>query len=92
SISVLSPDALTGRRIGVYQHSSVAGDLIVTILQNLGADAVALGHSTVFVPVDTEALRPEDIAFATGACEKYKLDALVSTDGDADRPLVADEN
>ncbi len=24
--------------------------------------------------------------------EKYKLDALVSTDGDADRPLVADEN
>jgi phosphomannomutase len=92
SISVLSPDALAGTRIGVYQHSSVAGDLIVTILQNLGADAVALGHSTVFVPVDTEALRPEDIAFAADACNKHQLDALVSTDGDADRPLVADEN
>ncbi|MBA8903399.1 phosphomannomutase [Phyllobacterium sp. P30BS-XVII] len=92
SIAVLKPRALAGKRIGVYQHSSVAGDLIVTILQNLGADAIALGHSDIFVPVDTEALRPEDVAFAEDACKKYKLDALVSTDGDADRPLVADEN
>lgn len=92
SAAVLKPEALARKRIGVYQHSSVAGDLIVTILQSLGADAVVLGHSNVFVPVDTEALRPEDIAFAADACKKYKLDALVSTDGDADRPLVADEN
>ncbi|MGO4448758.1 phosphomannomutase [Phyllobacterium sp. TAF24] len=92
SIAVLKPRALAGKRIGVYQHSSVAGDLIVTILQSLGADAIALGHSDIFVPVDTEALRPEDVAFAEDACKKYKLDALVSTDGDADRPLIADEN
>jgi phosphomannomutase len=92
SVSLLKSDALARKRIGVYQHSSVAGDLIVTVLQSLGADAVALGHSTTFVPVDTEALRQEDVAFADDACRKYKLDALVSTDGDADRPLVADEN
>ncbi len=91
-ISILGPQALAGRRIGVYQHSSVSRDLIVTVLQELGADAVALGRSDVFVPVDTEALRPEDVAFADAASRKYKLDALVSTDGDADRPLVADEN
>ncbi len=91
-IALLGAQALAGKRIGVYQHSSVARDLIVSILQELGADAVALGRSDVFVPVDTEALRPEDVAFADAAARKYKLDALVSTDGDADRPLVADEN
>ncbi len=91
-ISLLGPKALAGKRIGVYQHSSVSRDLIVTILQDFGADAVALGRSDVFVPVDTEALRPEDVAFADAAAGKYKLDALVSTDGDADRPLVADEH
>ncbi|MBA8881960.1 phosphomannomutase [Phyllobacterium myrsinacearum] len=92
SVSLLKPEVLARKRIGVYQHSSVAGDLIVTVLQSLGAETVALGHSTIFVPVDTEALRPEDVTFAEDACRKYKLDALVSTDGDADRPLVADEN
>jgi len=90
-LSLLTPTALAGRRIGVYQHSSVARDLIVSILQELGADVVALARSEIFVPVDTEALRPEDIEFADTAAKKYKLDALVSTDGDADRPLVADE-
>lgn len=90
-IALLGARALAGKRIGVYQHSSVARDLIVSILQELGADVVTLGRSDVFVPVDTEALRPEDVAFADAAARKYKLDALVSTDGDADRPLVADE-
>jgi len=90
-VSLLAPKSLAGRRIGVYQHSSVARDLILNILQEFGADAVALARSEVFVPVDTEALRPEDVEFAHAAAKKYKLDALVSTDGDADRPLIADE-
>jgi phosphomannomutase len=88
---ILQPKALDGRRIGVYQHSSVARDLLVDILQKAGADTIAIGRSDVFVPVDTEALRPEDIAFALAASNEHGLDALVSTDGDADRPLVADE-
>ncbi|WP_210204080.1 phosphomannomutase [Phyllobacterium endophyticum] len=90
-LSLLKSGSLSGRRIGVYQHSSVARDLIVAVLQELGADAVALARSEVFVPVDTEALRAEDMQFADAAVKKYKLDALVSTDGDADRPLIADE-
>jgi phosphomannomutase len=89
--SVLRPNALAGKRVGVYQHSSVARDLLVDILQSAGADVVALGRSDIFVPVDTEALRPEDVAFAESATRKHGLDALVSTDGDADRPLVADD-
>lgn len=89
-VRLLQPNRLLGKRIGVYQHSSVARDLIVRILQELGADVVPLGRSEIFVPVDTEALRDEDVEFAKES-RKFKLDALVSTDGDADRPLVADE-
>ena len=42
-------------------------------------------------PVDTEALRADDIAFGDWAAAEHRLAALVSTDGDADRPLIADE-
>ena len=83
--------ALTGMRIGVYQHSSVSRDLMVDLVERLGATSVPLARSDVFVPVDTEALRPEDVALANSACETFRLDALISTDGDGDRPLLADE-
>ena len=89
-VSILRPNALAGMTIGVYQHSSVSRDLMIELVRTLGATAVPLGRSDVFVPVDTEALRAEDVAFAKHACTA-KLDALISTDGDADRPLVADE-
>ncbi len=91
-VSILPAKALKGLRIGVYQHSSVARDFIVTVLDKLGATVIPLGWSDVFVPVDTEALRPEDVEFAAKAAGEHELDALVSTDGDADRPLLADEN
>ncbi|MBL8590519.1 MAG: phosphomannomutase [Methylobacteriaceae bacterium] len=83
-------DALAGLTVGVYQHSSVARDVIVDILRALGAEPVALGRADRFVPVDTEALRPEDETLARGWAKERRLDAIVSTDGDADRPLVAD--
>lgn len=89
-VRLLQKNALAGKRIGAYQHSSVGRDLIVSVLEELGADVIALGRSDVFVPVDTEALRPEDVAFAAES-KKWHLDALVSTDGDADRPLIADD-
>ena len=83
------PGALKGLRVGVYQHSSVARDLLVRIVQTLGAEAIPLGRSTRFVPVDTEAIRPEDDALALGWALEYGFDAICSTDGDADRPLFA---
>jgi phosphomannomutase len=49
---------LAGKRIGVYQHSSVARDALVEVLGALGATVVPLARATGFVPVDTEALRP----------------------------------
>ena len=83
--------ALEGLTIGVYQHSSVGRNVIGDVLTALGATPVALGRSEVFIPVDTEALRPEDVDLAHRWAGERKLDAIVSTDGDADRPLVADE-
>jgi len=84
--------ALAGLTVGVYQHSSVARDVIVDLLEALGARTLALGRATSFIPVDTEALREEDEALARQWAGEHKLDAIVSADGDADRPLIFDGN
>ncbi|OYU36758.1 MAG: phosphomannomutase [Novosphingobium sp. PASSN1] len=82
--------ALTGMRIGVYQHSAVGRDLLAAVLSALGAEITLLGRSETFVPVDTEALRPQDIELAREWTENGEFDAIVSTDGDSDRPLLSD--
>ncbi|MBT9382336.1 phosphomannomutase [Pseudooceanicola sp. CBS1P-1] len=82
--------ALAGLKIGVYQHSSVARGAMVEVVEGLGAEAVILAPSDVFIPVDTEALDAETRAMLSGWCSEHGLDAVISTDGDADRPMVAD--
>ncbi|WP_035255357.1 phosphomannomutase [Desulfatiglans anilini] len=82
---------LQGARIGVYGHSSVSRETMVTVLGRLGAAVTRLGFSERFIPVDTEALRPEDVAAAAEWARQDRFDAIVSTDGDGDRPLIADE-
>jgi phosphomannomutase len=82
--------ALAGMRIGVYSHSAVGRDLMVDLLTQLGANVTELGRATHFVPVDTEAV-PEDVrAQLRDWATNHPLDAIVSTDGDGDRPMVAD--
>lgn len=90
-LRVFPSDALRGARIGVYQHSAVGRDVLVSILSRLGATVTPLGRSEAFVPVDTEAVRPEDAAAARAWAAGGGYDALVSADGDSDRPLVSDE-
>jgi phosphomannomutase len=82
---------LRGLRVGVYEHSSVARGAYVEVLEGLGAQVTRLGWSDRFIPVDTEAIRPEDQVLARDWAAGGTLDALVSADGDGDRPLVADE-
>ena len=91
-LNYFSHDALNGLRIGVYQHSAVGRDVLVKILSHLGAEVTPLGRSEKFIPVDTEAIRPEDVQLAHEWAATGKFDALVSADGDSDRPLVSDEN
>ncbi len=83
---------LTGLRIGVYQHSSVARDVLMALMTALGATPIPLGRADHFIPVDTEALPPEMLTQLRDWSAAHHLDAIISADGDADRPLLADEN
>lgn len=83
--------ALQGLTIGVYQHSAVGRDIVVRVLESLGACVKPFGRSDVFVPVDTEAIRPEDEELARKFTHEDYVDAVFSTDGDSDRPLLADD-
>ena len=91
-VAAFGPSALRGLRVGLWQHSSVARDLLAGLLGDLGAEVLPLGRSDVFVPVDTEAVDGATRAQLAAWAAEYGLDAVVSTDGDADRPLVADES
>ena len=84
--------ALKGMRLGVYQHSAVGRDVLVRLLEALGATVVPLGRSERFVSVDTEAVRPEDVVLARDWATTHGFDAILTTDGDSDRPLLADKN
>jgi len=84
--------ALEGLKLGIYEHSAVGRDLLVALVEQLGGTAIRLGRSDRFIPVDTEAVRPEDQALARAWAAEHSLDAILSTDGDSDRPLLADES
>jgi len=84
--------ALQGLRIGAYEHSSVARDILADVLAACGAEVVRLGRSGHFIPVDTEAVDPAVRLQVAAWAAEHGLDAVVSTDGDADRPMVADND
>ena len=90
-VSAFGPDALKGLRIGIDLHSAVGRDLTQRIFRGLGADCHPFRRVDTFIAVDTEALDPDDIARARRLIGEENLDAVISTDGDGDRPLVIDE-
>jgi phosphomannomutase len=81
---------LAGLRLLVYQHSAVGRDLLVELLESLGATVVAAGRSESFVPIDTENIDAPQLAGIQSLVDATSgpLDAVVSTDGDSDRPLL----
>ncbi len=86
-------DALAGKRIVFYQHSAVGRDLLVEILKDLGADVLPMNRAESFVAIDTEDIAEERLQelerLASVARDTIgDIDAIVSTDGDSDRPLV----
>ncbi|EKO3774633.1 phosphomannomutase [Vibrio metschnikovii] len=90
--SLFESDFLAGKRIGIYEHSSAGRDLYQPLFTALGAEVISLERSDEFVPIDTEAVSEADKTKARAWSQQYQLDAIFSTDGDGDRPLVADEN
>ena len=89
---LLPADALAGLRIGVFEHSTVARDLLTRIMRHFGAEVVSLDRRDGFVAVDTEAVGDAVFAPLAGWVVQHKLDAIVSADGDGDRPLLMDRN
>ena len=90
-VDFFGSDFLKGKTVAIYQHSSVGRDLLDRLMQALGAQTILLGRSDDFVPIDTEAVAEKDVDRAKRWAEEHAFDLLVSTDGDADRPLIADE-
>ncbi len=90
-VNFFGPEALAGARVALYEHSSVARDLLRDILERMGCQVLPLGRTEDFVPIDTEAVRPEDIVRSRQWASEHSFDAIFSTDGDADRPLLGDE-
>ncbi|MEZ8474725.1 phosphomannomutase [Vibrio cyclitrophicus] len=85
-------DLLAGKRVGIYEHSSAGRDIYQNLFESLGAEVISLERTNEFVPIDTEAVAEADKEKARVWSKKYSLDFIFSTDGDGDRPLVADEN
>ncbi|MCC6235421.1 MAG: mannose-6-phosphate isomerase, class I [Verrucomicrobiales bacterium] len=95
----LPHEPLRGLRVVFYEHSAVGRDLLVELLTSLGARVLPMARSSQFVPVDTEALSACDLELLQRLADEARaafgpIDAVISTDGDSDRPLIAgiDEN
>jgi phosphomannomutase len=85
--------SLKGKRLLVYQHSAVGRDLLVKILRLLGAEVIPAGRSDTFVPIDTENIDEAQLAVIQVLVDEASsnglpIDAVVSVDGDSDRPLI----
>lgn len=80
---------LLGKRIIVFQHSAVGRGILVEILTRLGASVIPTRRSETFIPIDTEDITGQRLAeLQQMADAEGGADAIVSTDGDSDRPLV----
>ena len=92
-LSFFAGSSLSGKRILVYQHSAVGRALLVEILERFGAEVIPTGRSESFIPIDTENIDNAQLATIQALADEARarygaIDAVVSTDGDSDRPLI----
>lgn len=91
-VDAFGSQPLTGKKIVFYQHSAVGRDLLVDLLRHMGADVTPVGRADHFIPIDTENVTPDDQAYFQKLAKDHpSAFAIVSTDGDSDRPFVIDE-
>jgi phosphomannomutase len=86
--------ALEGLSVLVYEHSAVGRDLLGRVLRELGAKVLPAGRAATFIPIDTENVTDELLGrlvamLSAAEASGEAPDAIVSTDGDSDRPFVA---
>jgi phosphomannomutase len=90
---VFPKNGLAGQRILFYEYSAVGRELLPRILEHLGADVIRAGRSDEFIPIDTEAISEAHLQMLSQIVADQqgahgRIDAVVSTDGDSDRPLI----
>ncbi|OGW76008.1 MAG: hypothetical protein A2Z72_07690, partial [Omnitrophica bacterium RBG_13_46_9] len=91
---------LKGKKAVFYAQSSVGRFVDPLILQALGAEVVYEEPAEDFVQIDTENFDKPLIEGKPGTikdklrelAKKHKADFVITTDGDSDRPVFADEN
>lgn len=89
---IFSSNILNGKKIVLYEQSAVGRDLLKNILIELGAEIICFGRSDKFISIDTEKMPNFVINLLKQLAEEFKPFAIVSADGDSDRPILADEN
>jgi phosphomannomutase len=66
--------------------------LLVEVFARLGAEVVPIERSEQFIPIDTDKITDEEKARFKGFAEQHPdAFAIISADGDSDRPIVIDE-
>ena len=90
--NIFPSDILTGKKIILYEQSAVGRDLLKKILTKLGAETISVERSESFIPIETEKIPDHVVSSLKKWALEFKPFAIVSTDGDSDRPLLADEN
>jgi len=90
---IFDSSTFAGKKIVFYQHSAVGRDSLAKLFEAMGAEVMTVGRSETFIPIDTENVTPEDQAYFKSLAAEYPdAFAIVSTDGDSDRPFVIDEH
>ncbi|EED17833.1 phosphoglucomutase, putative [Talaromyces stipitatus ATCC 10500] len=90
-IDFFEGESLQGMTILAYQHSAVGRDLLVEIFEKFDATVIPVGRSETFVPIDTEAIdqaQLDTVQKLYDGVGQLSVDAVISTDGDSDRPLI----
>ena len=92
-VDFFPPQGLESRRILFFQHTAVGRDLLVALFHKLGAEVFPVGRSEKFAAIDTEAITEESLRdlqnMADAAIREHgPIHAVVSTDGDSDRPML----
>ena len=91
-LSVFAANSLSGKKVVVYQQSAVARDMLVELFESLGAEVIAIERSDRFIPIDTENVTDEEKErFKHFSRQHPDAFAIISADGDSDRPIVVDE-
>jgi len=94
---VFPPNGLKGWRVLFYEYAAVGRDLLPRILALSGTEVIRVGRSDAFIPIDTEAISTAHLEMLAGLVAEQqaihgRIDAVLSTDGDSDRPLILGVN